>query len=325
MMELGTVAASEQLIFDLYIDLRRRINGWAAVTKQTAQARMGYVGQHLVSVVTGHPGGRSGARGKDLVISPTEFGEIKTCYRVDQLGKCRTCNAGTASIELECSECGSNDIKRNDDSKWLISIRHDAEFAQMLDPKVYFLVLFDFVDLLKPDTVRASIWEVDPLAPGFALGLIDYYSNIRAASVSKAPFNLWPFSLKFDLMRPRLIYRSFIGYDDKITTERFPSRDMPEILGLPKLCDYSRATNLTVPKVVSFANYLGLSIGVALPKRAMLLKLDEQILGAGLDPALICDALSLALYKSEIQPHLNQLPHRLSQKLAASGLLAKLV
>ena len=85
--KMGTLEASEQLIQDLYIDLRKRVNLWASITHQTAQARMGYVGQHLVSVVTGHLGGRSGARGKDLLLSNDEYAEIKTCYRVDQLGK----------------------------------------------------------------------------------------------------------------------------------------------------------------------------------------------------------------------------------------------
>jgi hypothetical protein len=60
--QLGTVEASEQLIQELYIELKRKVNDWASVTHQTSQARMGYVGQHLVSVVTGYPGGRSGAR-----------------------------------------------------------------------------------------------------------------------------------------------------------------------------------------------------------------------------------------------------------------------
>ena len=57
--ELGTIEASEQLIHDLYIDLRKKANHWAAITHQTAQ-RMGYVGEHLVSVVTGYRGGVQG-------------------------------------------------------------------------------------------------------------------------------------------------------------------------------------------------------------------------------------------------------------------------
>lgn len=81
---LNRLKASEQLIRDLYINLRKNVNKWAEVTKQTPQARMGYVGQHLTSVVTGFPGGKSGARGYDLIIKrkPLIYGEIKTCYRV---------------------------------------------------------------------------------------------------------------------------------------------------------------------------------------------------------------------------------------------------
>ena len=133
--ELGTIEASEQLIHDLYIDLRKKANHWASITHQTAQARMGYVGQHLVSVVTGYRGGRSGARGKDLILPNGEYAEIKTCYRVDQLGKCNDCGARVASIELCCPECGSANLQRNDDSKWLIGIRHKEEFASILEPK----------------------------------------------------------------------------------------------------------------------------------------------------------------------------------------------
>jgi len=75
---LGTIEASEALIKDLYIDLRAKVNAWSKITQQTPQARMGYVGQHLVSVVTGYPGGKSGARGYDLVIDDERHGEIKS-------------------------------------------------------------------------------------------------------------------------------------------------------------------------------------------------------------------------------------------------------
>ena len=43
-----------RLINDLYLDLRRKVNYWSEITNQTPQARMGYIGQHLVSVVTGY-------------------------------------------------------------------------------------------------------------------------------------------------------------------------------------------------------------------------------------------------------------------------------
>ena len=75
---LGTLEASEALLRDLYIDLRAKVNAWSQIPCQTPQARMGYVGQHLVSVVTGFPGGKSGARGHDLEMGEGAYGEIKT-------------------------------------------------------------------------------------------------------------------------------------------------------------------------------------------------------------------------------------------------------
>lgn len=318
---LGDLGASERLINDLYIDLRRRINSWAAVTKQTAQARMGYVGQHLVSVVTGHPGGRSGARGRDLVISPTEYGEIKTCYRVDQLGKCNTCGAVVASIEQECSECNSADIKRNDDSKWLISIRHQEEYALIIEPKFYYLVLFDFTDLNDPHTIRASIWEVNPRNPGFAYCMIDYYENIRAASQSKAPFNLWPFQLKFDLMYPVLIYRSYITSDDSISTELFPSRDAPQPPTSIDLTQYTRSRNLNPQKVRDFGQRLGYDNLVGTKVSPLLHELNDRIIRDNLNTQCVIDTLATALYWPDIESKVSELPETLRDHLRESSLI----
>lgn len=145
---LGTIEASEALIKDLYIDLRAKVNAWSKITQQTPQARMGYVGQHLVSVVTGYPGGKSGARGYDLVIDDERHGEIKTCYRVDQLGSCNACGAVVSSLETECAVCSSTSINRKDDSKWLIAIRNNDEFAKLLDPYRYYFVLFEFESIV---------------------------------------------------------------------------------------------------------------------------------------------------------------------------------
>lgn len=322
---LGSVESSEKLITDLYIDLRRRINIWASVTKQTPQARMGYVGQHLVSIVTGYPGGRSGARGRDLIISPNEYGEIKTCYRVDQLGKCGDCGAGAASIEEECSECGSKKITRKDDSKWLISIRHQDEYAIILEPKIYYLVLFDFTDMQKPDTVRASIWSVNPTDPGFAFCMIDYFENIRSKSTSKAPFNFWPFSIKFDLMHPKLIYRSFIFPDDTIKTEIFPSRDAPIESSAISLSSYANAKNLTPDKLLFFARRLGMDEVLLGKKKTMIESLDKLILDKGLSVKTVIDALAYALYWEDVAPHISGLPIKLRDQLFATGLIEQSV
>lgn len=314
--ELGTVKASEQLLYDLYIDLRKKIRQWAAITKQTAQARMGYIGQHLVSVVTGHEGGRSGARGKDLILSPTEYAEIKTCYRVDQLGKCNNCEAAVASIEELCPKCGSDDIARGDDSKWLIGIRNEDEFRTLLEPKWYFLALFEFADPPKVDTILASIWRVDPRCPGFALCLVDYYFNIQANSKSGAPFNLWPYMLKFDLMRPLLIYRARINSDDSIETLIFPGRDTPLPNPLKPLDDYASSQNLSKDRVASLAD----DLGIVLPsgttaKKAMLQAIEAESKKRKISYNELTDAIARAIYSERIRPFVSKLPKELRTEI----------
>lgn len=317
-LKLGSLAASEQLIQDLYIDLRRKINRWAALTKQTAQARMGYVGQHLVSVATGIPGGRSGARGKDLVLPDGEYCEIKTCYRVDQLGKCLNCQAVVASIEDTCSACGSNEIKRNDDSKWLIGIRTTTELAELLDPKAYYLVLFEFVDLYKDRSIRSTIWEVSPRTPGFAFCMIDYYFNIRAKSNSGAPFNLWPYELKFDLMKPTLLYHSVIGTDDRITTKLFPQRDKPEPRFVSHLAEYRRSQNVMVEGLIELAARLKCDVkSTPQTKADLLTTIQRHVESEKISNDTLADAFAFALYHRHIKGLMGSLPSPLREKAQA--------
>jgi hypothetical protein len=318
---LGSLDSSEQLIRDLYIELRRKIKVWAHITHQTAQARMGYIGQHLVSVVTGYPGGRSGARGKDLVLPDGAFAEIKTCYRVDQLGMCNKCESPVSPIELKCASCESEDIKRNDDSKWLVGIQHNQEFAEILLPKYYYLVLFDFTDITKPTTIRASIWRVDPRSPGFAFCMIDYYRNIRTASKSKAPFNLWPFQLKFELMRPLLIYQAFINDDDTIKTTVFPGRDEAVRHPLSDLRTFSRSQNLTVAKIQSVATELRVRLPASTDKATLLTALQTGITAQRMPSDAVVDALAKALYWRDIQPHIDGLPQGIREPLAEYGVI----
>lgn len=317
--QLGSLEASEQLIQDLYLDLRRKTRFWAGITQQTAQARMGYVGQHLVSIVTGSRGGRSGARGFDLVHSDGIPGEIKTCYRVDQLGACRACKAGVAPDEDECPECGSTDLERKDDSKWLISFRHDDEFSSMLVPKTYYLVLFEFVDLYNPDTIQASVWSVDPRNPGFILAMVDYYKNIRANSKSKAPFNLWPYSLKFEIMRADLIYRSLIHKDDTIETQIFPGREAPAPTLLSNLSTHSRAR-------VDVARWTGVwsdlrSRGAALgapprTKATLLQKMQEARASMPVSEAEFSDIVAVNYYKELLANHRDGLPQEVGARVS---------
>lgn len=321
--QLADLESSELLIRELYIDLRKTINEWAAITQQTAQARMGYVGQHLVSVVTGHAGGKSGARGRDLILPAGDYAEIKTCYRVDQLGRCNNCDAKIASIEPNCPECNSTNIKRNNDSKWLIGIRNEAEFAQILEPKSYYLVLFEVTDLQSPDDIQASIWEVDPKLPGFAYCMVDYRMNIQSNSTSKAPFNLWPYKLKFCLMRPKLIYRSTISTrTDSITTEIFPGRDNPKLHQMDELGNYSQSRNLTLEKISSFASRLGMQGELGTLTKQEALKTIQEYIDEKSDirPEDIADELSYAMYFQDIEVHMENLEDPLKGRILAINL-----
>ena len=278
---------------------------------------MGYVGQHLTSVVTGFRGDRSGARGRDLILPNGKFAEIKTCYRVDQLGQCNNCRARVASIESACPVCNSTDIARNDDSKWLIGIRHEEEFAKILEPESYYFVLFEFADVESPHEIQASIWEVNPKFPGFAYCMVDYYRNIRTRSSSKAPFNLWPYSLKFCLMRPMLIYRSKIStVNDDIRTEAFPGRDVPVLCKLRPLPDYARSNNLTLSKIRQLSKSLKISGTVPKKtKRSALEFVQSRIDLEETSSEMVADKAAFALYFREIKAHLGKLPEPLKSRM----------
>lgn len=273
---------------------------------------MGYIGQHLTSVVTGFPGGRSGARGKDLLLPDDKYGEIKTCYRVDQLGSCSNCGHAVASIELVCPSCGSDVIDRKDDSKWLIGAKSEQELVDNWKPESFYLVLFDFADLRDPRQVNARIWKVDPRSRGFAYALVDYYFNIRAKSTSKAPFNLWPFSFKFGLLGGELIYSATITENDAIETHLFPNeRGEPEPMRLEPLTGYTKSTALTDAGLLSAAHLLGVAIEGT---RSELLTALQTARGNGtFTDVQLQDALAEGVYGPLIGSYRDHLPDPIRQ------------
>lgn len=56
----------KQFIDEIIIKPKHALTKWALVTNQTPAAKIGYIGQHLTSLITGVPGTGSGARGDDL-------------------------------------------------------------------------------------------------------------------------------------------------------------------------------------------------------------------------------------------------------------------
>lgn len=308
--ELGTVEAAEGIIKDLYVDLRRKMRQWSSITLQTPQARMGYVGQHLVSAVTGYQGGRSGARGRDLILSHTEHAEIKTCSRVDQLGSCRRCEARVSPIETLCPQCGSDFLVRKDDSKWLISVKSKPELNDLFESKFFFFVLFDFEDLEDASTINARIWRINPRTKSFAYCMVDYFHNIGSASSSGAPFNMWPFKLKFDLLLPDLIFHALIREDDTVSTLVFEEMEGQATKSpLPDLEKYSRAggEELNVESLRTLLNHLGAD-SAGSSKRELLRALQAARLREGIPDEDLADLLADSLYGRRIREFLSDLP-----------------
>jgi predicted RNA-binding Zn-ribbon protein involved in translation (DUF1610 family) len=309
---LGTIEASEALLSDLYVALRRAVANWAAVTNQTPQARMGYVGQHLTSVVTGFPGGRSGARGKDLVLPGGKYAEIKTCYRVDQLGACRVCSHAVASIELECPNCGGTAIDRKDDSKWLISPRSEAELHALWDAESFYFVLFDFADFADPREINARIWRVDPRSAGFAYCMVDYFFTIRAESISGAPFNLWPFSFKFGLLGGELIYSARIHEDDSIETFLFPGvRGEAEPIRLGPLTEYARSRGMTSEALQQAASDAGVTL-LSHDRPSMIAAVQAAREAGAVDEETLRDSIAAHVYLPRMRKFREHLPPELS-------------
>lgn len=306
------IPISEKLIKELYIDLRKNVNKWSKITNQTPQARMGYIGQHLVSIVTGYPGGKSGARGHDLIINDSkdniEFAEIKTCYRVDQLGKCNHCQNPVSSLEKICSFCGSQDIKRMNDSKWLITILNPAHLITTFEPKYYYFVLFEFEDTnnVKNNTINATIWRVDTKSPGFYLCMLDYYYNIRSKSKSAAPFNMWPHMLKFHLTKPVKIYESKIYEDDSINTILLDNNLEKKEDNLLPLYEYSKSKILDVDTILKIFDLCNIEHPSTSKKTFLLKKLEEY--RSNISNEKLADIISFAIYYPKIKDKKEKMP-----------------
>ena len=189
---------------------RVRMMAWSKITNQTPNLKIGYPGQHLASLITGMPGTATGARGEDIV----DGTEVKSCSRIDQVDKCYDCKTNVLRFQDTCPSCGSNRIKRQNDSKWLIAIRSEKELDLYLNriPRMFFLIS-DYPNFADNDfsTLRFSsyeIWNQSARAKQFRQLLIDYYNKIFLAHKAKdhnktpAPKNFWPYSYQFYLCNP---------------------------------------------------------------------------------------------------------------------------
>lgn len=199
-----------RMLQELVFQPRLKALEWSSLTLQTPNMKIGYPGQHLVSLITGMTGERTGARGNDLI----DGTEVKSCSRIDQLDSCKDCKFPVARVETECASCGSTNIKRVNDSKWLFTIRSEEDLntlTQTVDRIMLVMGYYPHFDSGNFDdaTITAyEIWTKSERQLRFTELMSNYYQNIylehRRANPNKtpAPKNFWPFQYQFYLCNP---------------------------------------------------------------------------------------------------------------------------
>jgi predicted RNA-binding Zn-ribbon protein involved in translation (DUF1610 family) len=204
----------EQLLMELVLEPRIKALVWSQITRQTPNMKIGYPGQHLASLITGVEGSRTGARGDDLI----DGTEVKSCSRVDQLDSCKDCKQKILRIEKVCPHCGSANIKRMDDSKWLFSVKSEAELKLLTqDLERVFLTIADYPNFADNDfdTIRFQafeMWNNTERHKHFSALMTNYFHKIflehikRNARKTPAPKNFWPYSYQFYLCNPVKVF-----------------------------------------------------------------------------------------------------------------------
>ena len=240
----------EQFIANAIIAPRRVMKEWSLVTNQTPAVKIGYVGQHLASLITGVAGTGSGARGDDLV----DGTEVKSCNKVDQVDSCKKCKGHVMRYETKCSICGSENIARKDDSKWLFSVRDEHELNQYLGLDRILLILMDYPKFKEGDfkDIRITAYEIYPKedrSSVFRDLISNHYYNIYIPkttgqlneNVTKGnPMNLHPFSFQFYKCNPVLTFSCIIKDIDtdpeiSIDTDRYISPEQDRPSGMPSM------------------------------------------------------------------------------------------
>ena len=183
--------------------------------------------------------------------------EVKSCNKIDQADKCNVCHHRVMRYENTCPNCGSDNIERKDDSKWLFSVRSEEELKQYLTMNRVVLLLMDYPKFEENDfsDIRISVFEIypnDKRMKVFGQLLTNHYNNIYLpklrANEKTNPMNLHPFGFQFYKCNPIKTFECIIKdietspailithYIDP-SVERgiqMPSLDMPTGLLKPK-------------------------------------------------------------------------------------------
>jgi len=200
----------KQFLTDLIIEPRIKALRWSQITNQTPNLKVGYPAQHLASLITGMKGVKTGARGDDLI----DGTEIKGCSRLDQLDKCNDCEEKILRTESKCPACNSEDIKRNNDSKWLFTIRSENDLTVLTDHVERILLIisdYPYFDENNFEDIRIQafeIWTHSNRHENFSILMRNYYEKIylghkeKNSAKTPAPKNFWPYSFQFFMCNP---------------------------------------------------------------------------------------------------------------------------
>lgn len=235
----------EQFLDEVIVKPKTTLKKWSKITNQTPAVKLGYIGQHLASLITGIPGTGSGARGDDL----EDSSEVKSCNKINQVDKCTECNGRVMRYEKTCSACGSDKIDRKDDSKWLFSIRSQEELDQYLNMDRVVLLLMDYPGFASNNfnDIRISVFEIYPKEDRmkvFGELLKNHYKNIYLPKLNDNektnPMNLHPFSYQFYKCNPILTFSCIIyniETDPKIDIRHYilPDRERDDTLSSIKM------------------------------------------------------------------------------------------
>lgn len=199
----------QEFIKELIVAPQQILEKWSKITNQTPATKIGYIGQHLASLITGIPGTGTGARGDDL----SDGSEVKSCNKVDQVDTCNECGHRVMRYQKRCPnpECNSTDINRKNDSKWLFTIRSEKELKQYINMNRVVLILMDYPEFTKHNynDIRISCFEIYPNEKRMQVFndlITNYYYNIYKPKVDRRkktnPMNLHPFSFQFYKCNP---------------------------------------------------------------------------------------------------------------------------
>lgn len=204
-----------ECIWDLYIIPRKKLCEWSERTEQTSHTKIGYIGQHLASVLLNIKGTKTGARGNDCV----DGTEVKSCSRVNQSDKCYRCKINMLRSDRQCPKCHETDrIFRNNDSKWLFTIRSEDELYSYLNLDRLLLIVEEYPEFDKQNfnDISITVYEIYPkkdICRNFARMLKIYFSEIYTPNFQKypkkipAPKNFWPNSFQFHMCNPVEIFK----------------------------------------------------------------------------------------------------------------------